>query len=421
MRHFPILFTLLLCSITAFGQSDRLYRTYGAEKPLEEQIASHHRLTAALIPRIVRTGDWEDITVPVVFHVLYNGERSRVSREQVMEQLEALNQDYSGKAEIPTRDDRDPDGAHAAAQTDTRIRFCFPQAGPEDDPDKFLTYRSVAYTEGSESDIKTDETGSAPLAPGRFLNIWVTSLEDNRAGYAQRPGGKPETDGIVIDPRYFGLSGTAVAPYDGGKTLTHLIGIYLGLSPIWGDSPCSDDGIADTPIHNGPNHGRPGLGHVSTCPGNPLEMTMNFMDSADDDQLYLFTKGQAAFMRAILGKDGLRGQLVANTTECSPLPPEDKQLKALSTENAEEDAVTLSIFPNPAEDHFTVRLSGPAEGSMLASLVIYDIKGVVVANRPALQGASRSDFFVSNWPPGVYFIHAVSTTGRTVLKRITLQ
>ena len=39
-------------------------------------------------------------------------------------------------------------------------------------------------------------------------------------GYAQFPGGSSATDGVVIDSRYFGTTGTATAPFNKGRTAT---------------------------------------------------------------------------------------------------------------------------------------------------------------------------------------------------------
>ena len=83
----------------------------------------------------------------------------------------------------------------------------------------------------------------------RYLNIWVTSLEDNYLGYTQFPTmadtlkGLPSitnelTDGSIID--YPGiLVGKRVPstahPYSLGRTATHEIGHWLGLIHPWGD------------------------------------------------------------------------------------------------------------------------------------------------------------------------------------------
>jgi hypothetical protein len=34
------------------------------------------------------------------------------------------------------------------------------------------------------------------------------------------------------------------------------------------------------------------LPHYSTCSGNPVEMTMNYMDYTDDRGMYMFSNGQ---------------------------------------------------------------------------------------------------------------------------------
>jgi hypothetical protein len=124
------------------------------------------------------------------------------------------------------------------------------------------------------------------------------------------PGGPSATDGIVLDYRFLGSLGTVKAPYDQGKTLTHLVGNYLGLNDLWGNGHCADDLVDDTPPHNAPNFGCPGYRHISTCDDNPVEMTMNFMDNTDDACMYMFTAGQVRRMRAALGESG-PGQVFA--------------------------------------------------------------------------------------------------------------
>ncbi|HMP32402.1 MAG TPA: M43 family zinc metalloprotease, partial [Saprospiraceae bacterium] len=95
-----------------------------------------------------------------------------------------------------------------------------------------------------------------------------------------------------------------------GKTLVHLMGVYLGLQALWTNLECADDGVEDTPIHNAPNSSCYGQGHISLCPGNPMEMVGNFMDSNPDDCAYMFTKGQVARMHATLGELGYRSHLL---------------------------------------------------------------------------------------------------------------
>ncbi|MFC1835140.1 hypothetical protein ACFL2Q_10440 [Thermodesulfobacteriota bacterium] len=46
----------------------------------------------------------------------------------------------------------------------------------------------------------------------KYLNMWVCNLEGGLLGYAQFPGGPPETDGVVILNTAFGTTGIADYP-----------------------------------------------------------------------------------------------------------------------------------------------------------------------------------------------------------------
>ena len=110
----------------------------------------------------------------------------------------------------------------------------------------------------------------------------------------------------MIDSRYFGLSGQANYPYNLGRTATHEVGHWLNLRHIWGDATCGNDLVADTPVHNGPNYGAPAYPHYSTCSGQPVEMTMNYMDYTDDRGMYMFSNGQKSRISAVFASGGPR-------------------------------------------------------------------------------------------------------------------
>jgi hypothetical protein len=145
--------------------------------------------------------------------------------------------------------------------------------------------------------------GSPGIESSKYLNIWVCDLPQGRGSYATSIYDISEADGIVIDAAYFGVKEDKESAYGQGKTLTHLIGNYLGLHDLWNESePCADDYVSDTPIHNMPNRGKPRYKHVTTCETRRLvqEMTMNFMDSTDDEYQMMFTEGQVRRMHATL-------------------------------------------------------------------------------------------------------------------------
>ena len=97
--------------------------------------------------------------------------------------------------------------------------------------------------------------------------MWVGTVGGGVLGFAQFPGMNPATDGIVIDYRSFGTTGTATPPYHLGRTATHEVGHWLGLRHIWGDGGCGvDDGIADTPLAGNPNFvGAPCTATPNSC------------------------------------------------------------------------------------------------------------------------------------------------------------
>jgi len=141
------------------------------------------------------------------------------------------------------------------------------------------------------------------------LNMWIGTIGGGILGYAQFPGGSAATDGVVVDPKYFGTTGTATAPFDGGRTMTHEVGHWLNLRHIWGDGRCNrDDFVADTPTSDRPNYGCPGF---PTTHCRSTDMTMNYMDYVNDDCMYMFSLGQKERMRALFGPGGVREGMLA--------------------------------------------------------------------------------------------------------------
>ena len=72
--------------------------------------------------------------------------------------------------------------------------------------------------------------GSSAWDTKKYLNIWVCDIEDGILGWAQFPsGGDVNTDGVVINFEHFGTTGTAIYPYNLGRTTTHEVGHWLNL------------------------------------------------------------------------------------------------------------------------------------------------------------------------------------------------
>ena len=230
------------------------------------------------------------VTIKTVVHVVHNTDEQAVSTRQINSQIAAMNKDFRA-----TNTDRSqtPD-AWKGLVTDARIRFKLV---------KVTRTRTAKASFSHDDGVKRASGGGvAPVDPKTHLNIWVCPLGGGLLGYAQFPGGPVATDGVVINYRAFGTTGTAEAPFNKGRTATHEVGHYLNLRHIWGDTPdCSgSDMVADTPNSAGPNFGTPRF-PVVTCNNGPHgDMFMNYMDYVDDGAMFMFTTQQVLRMRAAL-------------------------------------------------------------------------------------------------------------------------
>ena len=183
-----------------------------------------------------------------------------------------------------------------------------------------ITRTSTTVTaHGTNDSVKFNSSGGKDAWPaGDYLNIWVCNIGGGILGYAQFPGGPANTDGVVNGHQYFGNTGTATAPFNLGRTLTHEVGHYLNLRHIWGDGNCNaDDFVSDTPTSDAPNYGCAST-HQS-C--SSLDMVQNYMDYSDDASMNLYTSGQKTRMRALFDTGGPRASLLASAACGAPTPP----------------------------------------------------------------------------------------------------
>ena len=232
------------------------------------------------------------VTIPVVVNVLYNTSAQNISQVQIQSQIDVLNQDYSGTNGDISNVPAIFIGVKAG---DTHIRFVL---------DQVVRKHTNKASFTTNDAMKKASSGIAPTSPSTKLNMWSCNMSGGILGYAQFPGGNPATDGVVIDDNAFGL--TNYIPYDKGRTATHEVGHWLNLRHIWGDANCGNDFVADTPLHNSANYGCPASDTRSTCSGNPVMMTMNYMDYTDDLCMYMFSAGQNARMNATFTAGGGR-------------------------------------------------------------------------------------------------------------------
>lgn len=236
------------------------------------------------------------ITIPVVVHILYSSPAENVSDAQINSQIAVLNDDFRAT----NNDVNQVPSLFAGSVADVEINFVL---------DQVIRKATSRTSFGTNDAIKFDsQGGSNVVTPETHLNMWIGTIGGGILGYAQFPGGSSATDGVVVDPLYFGTTGTATAPFDGGRTMTHEVGHWLNLRHIWGDGRCNrDDFVDDTPRSDRPNYGCPGF---PTTHCRSTDMTMNYMDYVNDDCMYMFSAGQKERMRALFAPGGVRESIL---------------------------------------------------------------------------------------------------------------
>lgn len=327
-----------------------------------------------------RTGLATVITIPVIVHVVHNGESvgsgRNISRAQVQAQLATLNEDYRRKA--GTRGfNENPVGA------DIEIEFCAAVVNPQGQAmaEPGIDRYNGNQANWNQNSIEGVLKPSTYWNPDKYYNIWVVDLNDAVAGggqllgYAQFPSqsnlaGIPtdspaSTDGVVVDYRSFGNVDkgsfpTMRATYNLGRTLTHETGHWLGLRHIWGDANCGDDFCADTPPQASASSGCP-VGRVSCGATN---MVQNYMDYSNDACMNIFTLNQKDRIRAVMALSPRRNTLLSSNV-CGTLVA----TRPVSNFRADNQQVLLGgqIKFNDLSDGFPTSWSWTFEGGTPAT------------------------------------------------------
>ncbi|MCL9804340.1 zinc metalloprotease [Flavobacterium amniphilum] len=278
------------------------HRGCASHQVLERQLRENPALAGKMseIERLtseaIKTGKLVNgkVQIPVVFNVLYRTTAENISLAQLQSQIDVLNKDFNAA----NSDYNTANNPYSSVRANVGISFVLDQ----------VIRKSTTKTSWGTNDAmkKSAQGGINPTSPTTKLNYWVCTIGGGILGYAQFPGGSSATDGVAIDSKYTGNTGTATYPFNLGRTATHEVGHWMNLRHIWGDATCGSDLVSDTPVHNTANYGVPAVGHRSTCSGTPLEMYMNYMDYTDDRGMYMFSLGQKSRMSAIFASGGSR-------------------------------------------------------------------------------------------------------------------
>ncbi|MDI1255291.1 MAG: zinc metalloprotease [Flavobacterium sp.] len=318
-------------------EADPAFRN--AENELEKKISTY----MANLRKNPNSFQSTTITIPVVVHVVYKNATENVSLAQINSQITALNESYR-------RTNADLSSSPSVFTTlaaDANIEFALAQRDPNCNPTDGIIRRETTQINFDNDDMSSSPTVRNPVKftssggddawpSDRYLNIWVCDLAGGLVGYASFPSDlatRPTEDGVVMDFRGFGTTGTATAPLNLGRVCGHEVGHWLNLRHIWGDdSACvQSDFVADTPNQGPNNSGYPAFPHVSCSNGPNGDMFCDQMDYTDDACRTMFTIGQSDRMAATLYT--VRSSIASSSGAIPPPPPGTSDVFSKDTGN----------------------------------------------------------------------------------------
>lgn len=243
--------------------------------------------------------------IPVVFHVLHEGNPvgvdENISKEQIEDAIRIMNEDYSATNEDIENVIEEFEGLIG----DVGVEYKLAKLDPNGNCTEGITRTYWAGTSSADDDAKQvifwDDAS--------YLNIWVVKSIDASIGaaaytYVPATGGPSFKHGIIANHEYVGSIGTGTT-WDGSHTLTHECGHFFNLEHTWAEwasvglaSNCNeDDFVLDTPNC---------IGSTSNCvltssSCNSLDNIQNFMDYSSCSSM--FTQGQVVRMQASLNSN----------------------------------------------------------------------------------------------------------------------
>lgn len=316
-------------------------------------------------------------TIPVVVHVIHNGEPigvgANISDAQVISQIQVLNEDF--RRMIGTNGyNTNPVGA------DVEVEFCLAKQTPDgcvtngiDRVDMSAISTSWGGS-GATSNTNTILKPSTIWDASQYMNMWSVNFSDpTLLGFAQFPGGAANTDGVVSNYTYFGsndATGVSIpGPFNLGRTMTHEVGHYLGLFHTFqGGCAAPNDYCDDTPAVDSPNFGCPTT-HQS-C--GTLDMVQNYMDYTDDACMNVFTNDQKARVIAVLTTQANRPNTTTSSV-CTELASVNEDGSVVINGLNEGAACSGEYTPN-------VRIQNWGTVTLTSATITYDIDGGASTN-----------------------------------------
>ena len=272
------------------------------------------------------------ITLPVVVHVIHNGDaigtNENITDDQVITQIQVLNEDFRKMLNTPGYNNH-PDGA------DMEIEFCLAQRDPGGSPTTGIEHINLGRASWDNfEDIDLVLKAETQWDPERYLNIWVCKMGGEMSGvggYAYYPElsgleglegseGFAEIDGVILSYQCMGSEdlypeGDYIFGREKGRSATHEVGHFFGLIHIWGNEDSCDatDFCDDTPPVVGLHFS---CAEVDTCTEDiKSDMIENHMDYTLDQCKNIFTNDQKTRVWTVL-ENSPRRMSLATSNSC---------------------------------------------------------------------------------------------------------
>ena len=401
-RHALGVLFVLVCCFSSYSQ-----RTCATNEQMMEQFANDPSIKENVDHARTQARNWLEenassnnksgkaiITIPIVVHVVYNNESENISDAQILSQIDILNEDYR----MINADTSSIPNYFKGIAADCEIEFCLAKIDPQGNPTSGITRTETSVTSFASTDPKSNATGGKdPWPKDDYLNFWVCDLGSGLLGFATFPGGSPGKDGVVCTYTSVGRppDNPFSAPFNLGRTATHEIGHWLGLSHTFengckgtSQSNCKTQGdrICDTPPTSSANYGCPSS-TKNSCTETPLDkndMHQNYMDYVNDACMYLFTNDQKDAMLSVLNTSRLSLQssevcallkdIDAGITQQVPMDTicgTDAFIPAVTLNNYGNDTLTTAIVKYQLDLGTVMNYSWTGSIPSLNSQIIY--------------------------------------------------